>query len=312
MLEDGPLVTIYTDGGADPNPGPGGWGAILVHDATGYVKELSGGEVNTTNNRMELTAAIRALEALRRPCEVRLVTDSEYLRLGITQWIKEWIKNGWVRGRRKEAVENVDLWKRLYELTQQHHIEWKWVRGHAGTPYNERADALARKEIRALYAGAGLASDRSAQVFLIVSARGKAGMWAALIRHEGDERLLVGCEEGASPNQLDLIAAVKALSIMPEGAPVQVFSLSDYLRNGASRWLKAWKQRNWLTKEGQPVKNRELWEQLDRQLSIRKVEWPPAKDDPALEPVFEDLSLRAQEELSERADWYDVGGGDPE
>jgi ribonuclease HI len=309
-LENKPPVTIYTDGAADPNPGPGGWGVVLRDDTTGRSKELSGGEPNTTNNRMELTAAIRALEALKRPCEVHLITDSEYLRLGITQWIKKWIRDGWVRGRRREPVENVDLWKRLYELTQQHHIKWEWVKGHTGNPCNERADALARMEIRALYTGAGLTEYQGAQVFLAVSVRGKIGMWAALVRYQGDERLLVGREEGVTSNQLDLIAAVQALGILPEGAPVRVYSLSDYLRNGASRWLKAWKRRNWLTKESQPVKNQELWEQLDRELSLRQVEWPSAKDDPALEPVFEDLARRVQEELEGDADRYNMGGAD--
>jgi ribonuclease HI len=135
------IVTIYTDGGCNPNPGPGGWAAILLcGDA---VKELSGREAVTTNNRMELTAAVKALEALRRPCRVALHTDSQYLQKGITAWMKKWKRNGWKT--RAGAVKNQDLWKRLDGLGEVHDIDWRWVRGHAGDPLNERCDELVRE-----------------------------------------------------------------------------------------------------------------------------------------------------------------------
>lgn len=138
---DKPHVTIYTDGGAKPNPdGPGGWAALLISgDAR---KELSGGEPSTTNNRMELTAAIMALEALRQPCRVTMITDSQYLRNGITKWLANWIRNNW-RTASKQPVKNQDLWERLHAACQRHDITWKWVRGHAGNEYNERVDQLA-------------------------------------------------------------------------------------------------------------------------------------------------------------------------
>ncbi|MGO4403219.1 ribonuclease HI [Bosea sp. RAF48] len=134
-------VEVWTDGACSGNPGPGGWGAILSYN--GVEKELSGGEAQTTNNRMELMAAIAALEALKRPCTVALHTDSQYLRQGITGWIHGWKKNGWKTADRK-PVKNVELWQRLETALGRHKIEWKWVKGHAGDEMNERADALAR------------------------------------------------------------------------------------------------------------------------------------------------------------------------
>jgi ribonuclease HI len=134
-------VSIYTDGACSGNPGPGGWGAILVWN--GHEREIKGGEPHTTNNRMELSAAIAALESLRRPCTVDLYTDSEYLRNGITVWIKGWKRNGW-RTADKKPVKNVDLWQRLDAAIARHQVEWHWVRGHAGHDMNERADQLAR------------------------------------------------------------------------------------------------------------------------------------------------------------------------
>ncbi len=134
-------VTIYTDGACSGNPGPGGWGAILVHRETR--KELSGGESETTNNRMELQAAIEALNALKRPCKVALYTDSVYVRDGITKWIKGWQRNGW-RTAAKKPVKNAELWQELQAALQPHDIDWHWVKGHAGHPENERADELAR------------------------------------------------------------------------------------------------------------------------------------------------------------------------
>jgi ribonuclease HI len=140
-------VEIFTDGACSGNPGPGGWGALLRYG--GVEKELSGGERETTNNRMELTAAIEALAALTRPSRVRLTTDSTYVRDGITRWIHDWKAKGWKTADRK-PVKNVDLWQRLEEALERHQVEWHWVRGHTGHPENERADALARAAIKKL------------------------------------------------------------------------------------------------------------------------------------------------------------------
>jgi ribonuclease HI len=138
-------IVVFTDGACSGNPGPGGYGVILLSGQ--HRKELKGGEFDTTNNRMELMAAIAALEALKRPCDVELHTDSQYLRLGITEWLKGWKRNGW-RTSAKKPVKNEDLWRRLDAAAQRHHVDWRWVKGHAGHDENERADELAREGLR--------------------------------------------------------------------------------------------------------------------------------------------------------------------
>ena len=135
-------VIIYTDGACSGNPGPGGWGAVLIFGERR--KEIKGGVKETTNNRMELTAAIRALEELKRPCHIELHTDSNYLRKGITSWIASWKRNGW-KTAQKKPVKNIDLWQSLDATQQRHNISWHWIKGHAGHPENERADDLARE-----------------------------------------------------------------------------------------------------------------------------------------------------------------------
>jgi len=146
-----PHVVVYTDGACSGNPGPGGWAAILRYGD--HEKELKGGDPATTNNRMELMAAIAALEALNRPCTIDIHTDSQYLRNGIMSWINQWKRNGW-RTADKKPVKNDDLWKRLDAALAQHRVRWHWVRGHAGHDINERADRLAREGLAAVRAGA--------------------------------------------------------------------------------------------------------------------------------------------------------------
>ena len=140
-------VEIYTDGACKGNPGPGGWGVLLRHN--GKEKTLKGAEPHTTNNRMELTAAIMGLAALTRPCQVDLYTDSQYLRQGMMEWMAQWKKKGW-RNSKKEPVKNVDLWQKLDELATRHQIKWHWIKGHAGHPENELADTLANQAIEEL------------------------------------------------------------------------------------------------------------------------------------------------------------------
>ena len=140
-------VEIYTDGACRGNPGPGGWGAVLRY--RGQEKDLSGGEAETTNNRMELMAAIQALETLKRPCRVHLTTDSQYVKNGVNQWLPNWKRRGW-RTASGQPVKNQDLWQRLDAAASRHQVSWHWVRGHSGHPENERADRLANQAIDAL------------------------------------------------------------------------------------------------------------------------------------------------------------------
>ena len=144
-------VVIYTDGACRGNPGPGGWGAVLLSGQ--HEREIWGGEAATTNNRMELTAAIEALEALKRPCRVELHTDSKYVQAGISEWLPRWQARGW-KTASKSAVKNEDLWRRLDTARQRHQVDWRWVKGHAGHELNERADALARRGLEELEAAA--------------------------------------------------------------------------------------------------------------------------------------------------------------
>lgn len=149
-MTDELLVEIHTDGACSGNPGPGGWGALLRW--RGAEKELSGGEAQTTNNRMELMAAIAALEALKRPTNVRLFTDSRYVMDGITKWLAGWKRNGWQTAAKK-PVKNEDLWRRLDAATAPHQVDWNWVKGHAGDPLNERVDQIARNAIKSATKG---------------------------------------------------------------------------------------------------------------------------------------------------------------
>lgn len=145
-----PEVTLYTDGACKGNPGPGGWGAWLIAGA--HQKELCGGQRNTTNNQMEMTAVIEALATLKRSCKITLYTDSEYVLKGMTEWMPGWIKRGW-RTSAGQPVKNVELWQRLAALTALHEIDWHWVKGHAGHEGNERADALANKGVEMALSG---------------------------------------------------------------------------------------------------------------------------------------------------------------
>lgn len=143
-----PDVEIYTDGACSGNPGAGGWGALLRYG--NIEKELSGGEVNTTNNRMELTAVIEALKALKKPCNIVLYTDSRYVMDGVNEWLPNWKLNGWRTANKKTPVKNIDLWQSLESLIENHNIKWIWVKGHNGHPENERVDKLARDQAKSM------------------------------------------------------------------------------------------------------------------------------------------------------------------
>jgi ribonuclease HI len=266
-----PAITIYTDGACSPNPGRGGWGAVLLQDDQ-VVAELSGSEQDTTNNRMELTAALRALAHLDEPYRVTLVTDSNYLKNGITAWIHSWKRRGWLTAAR-EPVKNRDLWEGLDREIQRHNVEWKWVRGHSLNRWNERADTLA---VTARSQVDGQASpdpqshlprpdsDKRICIFLGITfspATGR-GSWSAILHYQGHTKAIGGSMSGRSANEFHLVAAMEALLVVKKKLPVTLYTTSGYLRDGLTRWLEGWQRRNWLTNDGRPVSNRSLWQQL--------------------------------------------------
>lgn len=279
-----PALVIYTDGGASPNPGPGGWAAVILEPG-GDPRELAGGAPSTTNNRMELQAAISALANLSEPSAVDLYTDSQYVRQGITSWLARWRAQGW-RRRDGGAVKNVDLWRRLEGLNRRHRVHWHWVKGHAGNEWNERVDELASAEIAARGGGAAAEPDSeaeippgSARIFLKVRCVRGRGVWAADLETADGVDQRTGSASETTPNRLELTCVLDLLSELPAGQPAAVYTGSDYLRRGASLWIHSWKRNRWRTKTGAQVKNAELWHRLDRQLEARRVVWPaPAGD----------------------------------
>ncbi len=276
-MSDKPHVTIYTDGGADPNPGPGGWGALLLAEG-GHSKTLSGAEPSTTNNRMELTAALQALRALKRPCRVDFYTDSQYLRRGITEWLPAWQARGW-RRKGNKPIENLDLWQALQQEANRHEIAWHWVKGHADNPYNTRVDRLATAARRKLTNASPLQKAFTPQyaIALRVSVpRGATtGGYAFRVQNVQTQACKTATDQvqNVTSNRLGLLAARAALQHTPEGAAVRVYCPDDYLHKGMTRWLEGWQKRRWRTRSGEPIKNREAWQALAQVASARQVQW---------------------------------------
>ncbi len=275
-------VIIYTDGGADPNPGIGGWAAVLRYGDS--EKILTGHEPETTNNRMELQAAIAALQALKRPSPVEFHTDSEYLRQGITEWIDKWARQNWVLKGGK-PVSNVDLWQTLWPLVKKHDIAWHWVKGHAGDELNERVDQLARQARLEITPAAQLADDVP-RLYVRSSCKGNPGPggWGVVLEHHGDTEQNSGSAPATTNNRMEITAVIEGLLLLPPGSSVQVFTTSDYLFQGATQWVHGWRRRNWQKKDGQPVANADLWQALDQLNKNYKIRWINAKgqDSPAL------------------------------
>jgi ribonuclease HI len=275
-------VIIYTDGGADPNPGIGGWAAVLRYGDS--EKVLTGNEPETTNNRMELQAAIAALQALKRPSVVEFHTDSEYLRQGITEWIEKWARQDWVLKGGK-PVSNVDLWQALWPLVKKHEIEWHWVKGHAGNEFNERVDQLARQARLAITPAAQLADDVP-RLYVRSSCKGNPGPggWGAVLEQDGETEQASGSAAATTNNRMEITAVIEGLLLLPPGSSVQIFTTSDYLYQGVTQWIHGWRRRDWQKKDGQPIANADLWQALDQLNKNYKIRWINAKgqDNPAL------------------------------
>lgn len=255
-----PKVTIYTDGSCCPNPGPGGWGAVIL-DPAGETRNCSGRERETTNNRMELTAALRALQQLGAPHAVELFTDSRYVRDGICQWLANWQRRGWttITG---EEVRNRDLWQELAAEIGRHQVQWHWVKGHGSNQWNILADELAgaSRERQKL----PLDDENSVHLFLGITWRQKigAGAWAGVMRYRRHLRVIGGVRREGSGNSLHIFSAVEAIGVLTRPLPVHLYTNSGYLKDGAGSWLGHWQAGDWLTRDGREVSNRHEWQSL--------------------------------------------------
>ncbi len=269
-------LTIYTDGACSPNPGPGGWGAVLLSSGT-VVRELSGAEAVSTNNRMELCAAVEALRAVNAGARVVLYTDSIYLKSGITDWIKKWQANKW-RTADKKPVKNSDLWKALLIQIERHQVDWRWVKGHGTDPHNIRADELAvaaRKSLASASRPAQAASTAADHIKLFTgvtcSRRTGVGGWSVILSWRSHVKIIGGRMTGMSANQLYLHGLIKGLEQLKKDLPVHVHTHSGYLFDGSTAWMEGWRKRNWKTRDGQDVSNREMWQAVAKLLKRYRV-----------------------------------------
>lgn len=267
-----PKVRIYTDGACNPNPGPGGWGAVLMVEGGGRPLELSGAETDTTNNRMELRAAIESLASLSGPHRVVLFTDSKYLKRGITQWLANWRRSNWQTAT-GTAVKNKDLWQALAAKIEPHTVQWQWLKGHGNNRWNERADALARgaiphpplplNDVDAIHLFAGVACQSKTH----------AGGWGVVLRFRKRVKVLCGHVSNTTGNRMHITAAVEGLATIKRSYPIHLYTYSGYLKDGATRWVRQWAATGWRTKEGSPVRHRDLWARLDRLAKRYDIQW---------------------------------------
>lgn len=276
-------VIIYSDGGADPNPGIGGWAAVLRFGEK--EKVLTGNDPQTTNNRMELQAAIEALRALKRPCQIAFHTDSQYLRQGITEWIAGWASRHW-QSKTGKPIQNVDLWKALWPLVQRHEIEWHWVKGHAGNPMNERVDRLAR-QARLAITPPDEVDESVPRLYVRASCKGNPGPggWGAVLAVGEETEQMSGSAVSTTNNRMEITAAIEGILMLPPGSTVQILTTSDYVYQGITKWIYGWRRRNWLKKDGKPVANGDLWQALDQLAGQYSIQWLNAKgqDNPFLD-----------------------------
>jgi ribonuclease HI len=260
-----PVVTIYTDGSCSPNPGPGGWGVVILPEK-GRKREISGKVADTTNNRMELQAPLEALRALACPSNVQLYTDSKYVQNGISKWIVNWRENNWLRSE-KEAVKNRDLWESLDREIKRHKVQWLWVKGHSDSQYNERADELATtargREVLPL------TEETAVHIFLGITWKQKLkrGSWAAVLRYQNHYKVIGEAMKNSSANRLHIQSACSALASLKRRLPVHIYTSSGYLKDGATTWLKGWERNGWQTREGNVVSNKDEWQALNKVLN---------------------------------------------
>ncbi len=260
MSDELPQVQVYTDGSCSPNPGRGGWGVVII-DADEQTRTLKGSEENSTNNRMELTAAIHALQELTEPHCVELFTDSKYVKNGINEWLANWKQRGWITAVGEE-VRNRDLWQTLAEEIERHTVSWNWVKGHGSNRWNILADKLAGSVRQ--HTLLPLDDENAVHIFLAITWRQKklAGAWAGVMQYRNHYRVIGSVRREGTGNSLHIFSAATALQELKRNIPVHVYTTSGYLKDGAGSWLNQWRNRDWQTREGLAVSNREEWQRL--------------------------------------------------
>lgn len=258
-------MQIYTDGSCSPNPGPGGWAAVLLFDQGNKIVELQGTENQSTNNRMELTAALKALESLEGNNDVEVLTDSRYLQRGISEWLVKWKKNGWVTAE-GYPVKNRDLWQTFSTQLERHNITWTWIKGHNKNSWNERADTLATVVRQSLNKSTSTYDPSGVHLFAGVTWKHSkaSGAWAVVLNYGSHYKVLGGARENTTANRLYLHAVIEGILCLKRTIPVYIYTRSGYLRDGLEVWLEGWRTRNWLTRDGTAVSNVELWRQLSK------------------------------------------------
>ncbi len=256
-------VQIYTDGSCSPNPGPGGWAAVLLFDHGNRIIELHGNENQSTNNRMELTAALKALQALEGKNDVEILTDSRYLQRGISEWLAKWKQNGWITAE-GAPVKNRDLWQAFSVQLEHQNISWTWIKGHNKNSYNERADALAVAARQRLNTSTVTLDPEGVHLYAGVTWKhSKAtGAWAVVLNYGCHYKVIGGAISNTTANRLYLHAVIEGILSLKRTIPVYIYTRSGYLRDGFELWLDSWRKRNWLTRDGATVSNVELWRQL--------------------------------------------------
>lgn len=226
---------------------------------------------------MELQAAIGALKALTRPCAVEFHTDSQYLRKGISEWLPEWERRNW-QTKAGRPVQNADLWRELDAMTHQHTIDWQWVRGHAGNPFNERVDRLARDARLSITPQADI-DPNVPKLFVRSSCKGNPGPggWAAVYETAEGQESTADHVASTTNNRMELTAIIEGLLMAPINSTVEVYTTSDYVYQGMTQWIHGWRRRSWLKKDGQPVANADLWRALDKLANNYRLRWVNAK-----------------------------------
>lgn len=280
------MYKVYSDGACKGNPGPGGWGAVVV-DSNGVRQEFYGGEMDTTNQRMELRAAYEAIKHTPVGADVEICTDSKYAINCMTQWVYGWVKKDWKSA--NGDVKHQDILKPMYDLIRTRNVEWTWVKGHSGHIENERCDALANMGVSSLGiaqapkansavigADALTLGDDTWHVYTDGGYRSSSsiGGWGVVVRApDGTTKEYFGSDKNVSNNKMELMAAIMGLQAIPKGANAVLYSDSQYTLKGIAEWLPGWKERGWRTASGAEVKNQSLWVQMESLAGDRNMQW---------------------------------------